>query len=176
MTVLGVTALVPLLFAAPPPVQAHLERGRALFDTLRYAEAAKVMEEAWATPGLDRPAMLEVLSSRAVLAAVLGQTERARVLFNQLASLEPDYRLGREDLGPHVVNLFYEAKGRASAEGPLRFEVTAVTGSGVVSRVQAVVQHDHHRLARRVRFRLRAAGEQWQTQSQELAEGSGAER
>ncbi len=148
-----------------------LARGQKSFEELKYAEAAKSLDTAWATPGNDHQTVLKILELQAVVAATLGQQDRARVLFRALLYLAPEFKLPEGDLGPKVLSLYFEAKGRASVEGTLRLEV------GPIARDQRNVYQlsvnvaDIQRLGRRVRFHTRAPGGGWAARDAAVAEG-----
>ena len=96
-----------------------------------------------------------------MVAASLGQQEKARALFRTLLYLAPDFELPEGDLGPKVMSLYYEAKGRATIEGALRFEPGPIArDSQRVNQVSARVT-DPQKLGKSVRFHSRAPVLTW---------------
>src|SRR5688572_13755520 len=116
-------APVVILLLAPPAFaeNEHLQKARQIVEELQYAEAAHALDAAWNSAGNDRETVLEILRLQAVVAATLGQPERARQLFRTLCYLAPDFVLSTADLGPKVTALFYEARGRILIDGALEF-------------------------------------------------------
>lgn len=165
-----------LLYALPGFSQIEgknpdLERAQQSLEALRYAEAGKALDAAWQAPGNDREAVLEILKLQAVVAASLGQQDRARSLFNTLLYLAPDFELPESDLGPKVMSLFYEAKGRVSVGGALKAE------PGPINRDERLVHDvtlkvtDAQKLARAVRFHSRPPVLNWSEEVVPLQEG-----
>lgn len=171
--------LAGLLLASSPvaaqiaTANPELQRAQKYLEDLKYADAVKALDAAWSTPGNGLQTVLEILKLQAVTAATLGQQDRARVLFRTLIYLAPDFTLPEADLGPRVLALYFEAKGRVSVEGALRVEAgPAQKGLRAVHAVSVNV-HDPQRLVKRVRFHTRLEGAGWKAQLAPL-EGSRA--
>ncbi|WP_245814496.1 hypothetical protein [Cystobacter ferrugineus] len=145
-----------------------LPRARQLLEELRYAEAARALEEARAQPGNDRDTLLEILELQGVVAGMLQQPAKARTAFQTLLVLAPDYRL-TGDYAPRVVTPFFEAKAWVNdQDAALRLE--AVPGGGGLEPVAVQVEKDLLGLGHTVRFHLRdEAG--WTQQEMPLTEG-----
>ena len=159
--------------AQPSSKNPNLERAQKILEELKYAEAAKSLDAAWNTPGNDHETVLEILKLQAVVAATLGQFDRARQLFRSLLYLAPDYELPEADLGPKVISTFFEAKGRVTADNVLRFE--ALPTERDEQRVQQIgvsVKADPLKLARSVRFHTRIGVDNWQIKDARLTEGT----
>ncbi|WP_395847300.1 hypothetical protein [Cystobacter fuscus] len=136
---------------------------------MRYAEAARALEEARAQPGNERDTLLEILEMQGVVAGMLQQPAKARAAFQALLVLEPDHRL-TGDYAPRVVTPFFEAKAWVNdQDAALRLEV--VPGSREARALAVQVTKDLLGLGRTVRFHLRD-GAGWTRQEQPLAEGS----
>lgn len=161
--------LAALLLSAAP--NEDLARAQKAFDELKYADAAKALDAAWATPGNDLETVVEVLRLQAVVAAVTGQPDRARALFKSLLYLAPAYVLPEGDLGPKVMSLYYEAKGRVGADGSLKLEAGApVRDTSTVHRLTLKVT-DPQQLAKTARVHLRAPGYETKTLDAPLTDG-----
>jgi hypothetical protein len=148
-------------FAQTPGANADLARAQKSLEELRFSEAGKSLDAAWLTAGNDRPTVLEILKLQAVVAASLGQADRARTLFRTLLYLAPDFALPEGDLGPKVLSLYYEARGRVSVEGALRFEPGPIARDARQVRQISVQLTDTQRLAKNVRFHSRAPVLSW---------------
>ena len=148
-------------FAQGPATNAELERAKQSLEELKFAEAGKSLDAAWLAPGNDRGVVLEILKLQAIVAATLGQQDRARALFRTLLYLAPDLELPEGDLGPKVLSLYYEARGRVSVEGALRVEPGTISRDEQKVSQLAVKVTDSQKLAKAVRFHSRAAGRSW---------------
>ena len=156
-------SLLPsLLLVALGAANPDLDQGVQLMNDLRYPEAARALDAAWKRPDNDRPTVLKILELKAVIAAILEQPGRARTSFRMLLSIAPEYQLGAH-YAPRVMTPYLEAKSWAADRGALRFEAEArPEGAPVEAGVAAVVSNDPLKLAREVRFHVRAGG-QWRT-------------
>lgn len=160
-------ALVCLASVAAWGESSQLARARKLTDGLRYAEAAKALDAAWKASNNDRAAVLEILMLTGVVQATLNNKAKAVEAFSRLHALAPNYPL-IADYGPRVMTPYYEGRSWAAdhpvtftAEGP-RIEDGRVVGlSAKVS--------DSLRLARSVRFHVKADGGPWLAQQAPLA-------
>jgi hypothetical protein len=160
-------------FAGPPEPSARLSKARALFDELKFAEAAKAADAAWNADGNDRATVLELLKLQGVTFAIMGQTDKARAAFRALLVLDPEAKLAGDEMGPKVMNPFFEAKGRVTTEGSLRFEAAAPTLAGErVARLNVAVSADPLQMARKVRFSMRAAPGAWTTAEVQVKQGA----
>jgi len=160
-------------FAGAPDPNPRLAKARALFDELKFTDAAKAADVAWNTDGNDRATVLEILKLQGLTAAITGQPDKARAAFRALLVLDPEAKLEGEELGPKVTNPFFEAKGRAGTEGTLRFEATAPTLSGArLGRLNVSVPADPLLMARKVRFSTRAVGAAWKTAEAPVKKGA----
>ncbi|WP_245591854.1 hypothetical protein [Cystobacter fuscus] len=147
----------------------YLPRARLLLEELRYAEAARALDQARAQPGNARDTLLEILELQGVVAGMLQQPAKARTAFQTLLVLAPDYRL-KGDYAPRVVTPFFEAKGWVGDKGAaLRLEALPTSGADNLLTVQ--VKPDVLNLGRSVRFHQREAGAGWSEQEQPLTEG-----
>lgn len=165
---MGSHLLLVGLLLAPLPVAAQvattnpeLQRAHKFLEELRYADAVKALDSAWSMPGNPLPTVLEILKLQAVTAATLGQQDRARVLFRTLIYLAPDFVLPEADLGPRVLALYFEAKGRVGVEGALRVEAEPPHKGLRAVHAVSVNVHDPQRLVKRVRFHSRIEGAAW---------------
>lgn len=162
--------LVLLALAAPNP---DVERAIDLMDELKYPEAARALDAARTRSGNDRATVLQILELQAVVASTLGQTARARDFFRALVSIAPDHQLGR-DHAPRVRTPFFEAKSWISRRGALQLQADQPPPLGPISTVGARVVADPVKLAREIRFHLRADGGPWRTELVPLAGGRAA--
>lgn len=163
---LGVV-LVAVTLAQNP----DLVRAQAAFEGLKYADAARALEAAWAAPGNDRETVLEVLKLQAIVAAATGQVDRARTLFRTLLYLAPEFVLPEGDLGPKVMTLFYEAKGRVAVNGVLQLVARPPVRDGDKVREVGVQVTDPQALGQSFRFHHRAPGFEWTVTPAPLVEG-----
>jgi hypothetical protein len=120
---------------------------------LRYADAARALEEARAQPGNDRDALLEILEMQGVVAGMLQQPAKARAAFQTLLVLAPDHRL-TGDYAPRVVTPFFEAKAWVNDQDAA-VHLEAATGSEGARPLAVQVNKDLLGLGRTVRFYLR---------------------
>lgn len=151
----------------------NLEHAQKILEELKYTEAARSLEAAWATPGNDRETVLEILKLQAVVAATVGQTDRARTFFRSLLYLAPDFDLQEGDLGPKTMSLYYEAKGRVTADNVLVFERLPTEKDAVtVRRISVRVKSDPLKLGLTVRFHARVVKSQWEVKDSPLVENS----
>ncbi|MHB8878842.1 MAG: hypothetical protein ACYC8T_34510, partial [Myxococcaceae bacterium] len=158
--------------AATPEPNPRLAKVKRLFEELKFSEAARAADDAWALQGNDRDTVIELLKLQGVTAAIMGQADRARAAFRALLVIDPEAMLVGEDLGPKVMGPFFEAKGRAANEGALRLEAAAPTLEGArVERLNAKVSSDPLQMARRVRFSTRAPGKAWMTAEAPVKQG-----
>jgi len=164
-----VTPCLPLALLALAASNPDVARAVNLMDELQYPEAARVLDAAAKQPGNDRATVLQIFELQAVIASTLDQGARARGFFRALASIAPDYRLGRS-YAPKVVSLFAEAKGWVAKHGALRLEADPAP-SGSIASLSARVAADPVKLAREIRFHFRADGGAWRAEVVPLAAG-----
>ncbi len=156
-----------------PPGVAKLAKAKAAFDALNFAEASKAADAAWAADGNDRETVLDILKIQGTCYGILGQAERAKAAFRTLLAIAPDAQVNGDELGPKVTGPFKEAKKLAATDGTLKFEAGAPTmAGGKVVRLETRIGPDHLRLARTVRFNLRAPDEVWRSVDAEVIEGT----
>jgi hypothetical protein len=142
-----------------------------LIGQLKYPEAARALEAAWATDGNARATVVRILELQGVIAATTGQDAKAASFFRALASLDPSYRLGRE-YGPRVTTPFYEAKGWMSERQPLSFAAASPEiRDGRLESLKAGALSDPASLGRKVRFHLHSASGDWAVQEVTLIKG-----
>src|SRR3954469_13468087 len=151
--------LVLLALAASNP---ELGRATDLMDELKYPEAARALEDAWKRPGNDRATLLQILELQATIAGSLDKKpDRARGFLRTLVSIDPDYKL-KGNPAPKVLKLHSDAKLWLSKQGgPLELLTDPAPPSGLISWVGVRVASDPIKLAREVRFHLRADGGPW---------------
>ncbi|HEX8436271.1 hypothetical protein [Archangium sp.] len=150
----------------------ELSRARQLLDGLRYTEAARSLEAARAHPGNDRNTLLQILELQGVVAAMLQQPAKARTAFQTLLVLAPDHQL-TGDYAPRVVTPFFEARAWvADQRAALRLEAAPASKTDTtIEGVAVQVTTDVLRLARAVRFHLRADEAPWRQEESPLLEG-----
>lgn len=153
LTVTGLLWCAPA-FAAPPSVQ----EAKRLIDDLELEAALKVLDAVEKTEGNDRATVLEIFTLQGVAWGTLGKDAKTRDSFRKLLVLSPNATLPK-DLPPRVRTPYFEAKEWASSNGPLTATPSAEVAEGKVLFVQIEVSKDVLRLARAVRFSLRAGTE-----------------
>jgi hypothetical protein len=159
-------------FAQPADVNPFLEKAQKILEELKYAEAAKMLEAAWASPGNDHATTLEILKLQGVVAATLGNSDKARQYFRGLLYLAPDFVLPEGDLGPKVISTFYEAKGRVTEANVLRVEaLPPERDDSMVHSIAVGVKTDPLKLAKTIRFHTRIGSGPWTQNEVALAEG-----
>lgn len=149
--------LALLALAASNP---DMDRAISLMDELKYPEAARSLEAARKRPRNDRATVLQILELQAVIASTLGQAERARGLYRTLVSIDPDYKLSR-NYAPNVLKPYFDAKIWVARHGALELQADPAPPTGSISSAGVRVANDPLRLAREVRFHLRADGGAW---------------
>lgn len=164
-------AISTAAFAQIEVENAELKRAKQELDELKYGEAAKSLEAAWAVPGNGRETSLEILELQGVVAATQGQQDRARAYFRSLLYLKPEAEPPSGDLGPKVLGLFYESKGRITADGALKFEPGAVARDEKQVYQVSVTVSDPQKLSRAVRFYRRVGNDPWQQELVVPADG-----
>lgn len=150
-----------------PPAGAQPSEGFAkanrLVEELDYSGADKALSELWSAKGLDRKQTVELLSLWASVEAALGKSDQARRHFRMLLAIQPDYEFTREDMGPQVQNLYYEAKGWAVLKGGL----SLTRGEGSTVKVEG----DLLGLGSKVRFLLPAGEGKYEPQTAPITDG-----
>jgi hypothetical protein len=155
------------LAASNPDIGRALE----LMDELKYPEAARALEDARKRPGNDRATVLQILELQAEVASTLEQVDRTRVFFRTLASIDPSYKLSR-NFAPKVLKSYSDAKLWISKHGALELQTDpAAAPTGPLSSVGVRVANDAFKLAREVRFHLRADDGPWRAELAPIAAG-----
>lgn len=138
-----------------------LQRAERAIEALDFAVAARELEGAWRQEHNPRDTVLRILELRGVVAASLGQPDKARRHFEQLLALDGS-RVLPGDVSPRILTPFYEARSRALEQGAVELRPErAPQGSGEATNELAVRVVDPTRLGATVRFHWRADGGPW---------------
>lgn len=135
-----------LTTASPPP---GLLEARGKIDNLDYAAALKALDRALETEGLEREVVLEIYELKGVSFAVLGKADKAREAFRALLALDPKRRLSGAQ-PPRVTSAFFEALGRAAAEGTLALQPSLEEEGGQFRAVVVTVPVNPLKLAKKL--------------------------
>lgn len=149
--------------------QAELDKAAKLVFDQRYEAAARLLEIASQKTGNKRDAVLRILELQGVTWAQLGQEAKAKLAFQTLIALDPKRELSGK-YSAKVLKPFSEAQAWSMDNPPLEVtaEPAAVDPAGKVLQIAVKVKNDGLKLARKVRFTVRAEGGRWSEQLVEL--------
>lgn len=149
---LGCLVCVSGLAAATP-----LQDAKKLVDDLEFAPALKLLDQLEKTDGNDAETLRDIWLLQGISYGTLGKDAKTRDAFRKLLIVFPDTKLP-PDLPPRVRTPFFEAKDWASSSGALTATPKANLEGGKVSSVEVTLGPDVLRLARTVRFHVKADG------------------
>jgi len=141
--------------AASPEVDEAVAR----YEGADFEGALEALARAEAGQGLDRAELLRLLATRALVDFALGRSEALDRDLVMLASLEPEYDLGRR-APPAVRQAFEAARGRVRGRLALRVDAAPAPGG---LRVRAEVEGDAAGLVRATSISARRPGGPWRT-------------
>lgn len=135
-----------------------LEKAERLFNGLDYPQAQRALEQAEKQPENDRATTLRIYELQAIVAASLGQGDKAVKMFKQLLVLSPEYALpGNQP--PRVKTPWYEARGWLAEKKPLELKaLEPELAGGKIFRLRVQVVNDPLKLVKKVRFFLLREG------------------
>lgn len=124
---------------APTEKRVHLDRARALYGDLHYAEVLPELEAALAQPGNDPATLIEIYALLGTVQVVLDNGEAARAAFENVLKLAPEYQLDAR-LSPKIRDFFAEVRRTATPLTSIRFtgpaRVSADSGNAVAVEVE----------------------------------------
>src|SRR3954471_13500840 len=105
----GVLLLVLATGASAQSAQDQLKKARALADKNKFAPALKLVDKAMVEPGNDLETTIELFELTGVCNAGLRKLPVAKLAFQKLLALAPNYTLNRKG-PPIVVQTFKDAQ------------------------------------------------------------------
>ena len=116
-----VGALLAVAMTAEP---GGLQQAQALYEELKYAEAAKAVAQVRADRNLSHADLIQALWLEGLCAVSMNRPDDARLPWRELAFLEPDFS-PQGDLPPKLLTPWYEARGWQASQKRLGFEAKA---------------------------------------------------
>jgi hypothetical protein len=155
--------LICLLLAGPSLAgNPELAKAEKLYEAFKYPEAEKALVKALALPDNDRATVVRIWALRGIVDATQGK-KSAVEHFRRLVAIDPEHSLSR-DLGPRILQPFYEAKARLDETPAIKLEATAtLTTSG--QQLKVAVKNDTFGLGATLRFFWRAPGGEWKSRT-----------
>ena len=168
------TACLVLALAAAPAFAASpdLARAEKQFEAFNYKEAEKSLIKALAAPNNDRASIIRIYELRGIIDATVGK-KTAVEHFRRLVAIDPEHAISR-DLGPKVLQPFYEAKARLDEFPAIKIEI-ATTLVEKKQILAVVVKNDSMGLGAKVKLSWKAKGGEWQSRL-EPSKGPGFEQ
>lgn len=157
--------------AALAQIGPDVEKAEQLMAANKFNDALRIVEVAFRKQALGRLAVLKLFELQGICAAQVGQSAKAKTAFQSLLQLEPKRELPK-NAKPQAKAAFREAKEWAEeGKGPMEFVAASplTDEQGKVVQIAAKVKNDALKLARKVRFHLKADGGVWTELDMEVA-------
>jgi hypothetical protein len=148
------------LWLVSVPALAQIDEAMRLMEDADFQGAIAAFDRAEATATLDRPALLRLLSGRAMAAWATGDEAHARRDLVSLASIEPGYQLPPE-APPEVAAAFNEA---VSETAPLAITARWETSDGAAT-LTTQTAHDSGGMVRSIRVHVREGSGPWRVET-----------
>lgn len=167
--VLSVVLLASTALAQKNP---DLEKAQQLLAQRKYPDALKALDAAEKKGGLDRDSYLTLLESKGIALASTNKLDLAELAFRAELGLDPKRELSGKYAGA-INKAIDAAKEWIKANGPI--EVTALepgVSSGRVKQVSLAVKNDPQKVAKAVKFYVKADGGSWKPSEAVLTNGA----
>jgi tetratricopeptide (TPR) repeat protein len=157
--------------ANPTPLATARER----VDSLKYADAMKLLDQTLATPGLSRADLLEALQLEGVIRASMGKSAEAEQFFERWLVLEPGAKLPKR-WGPKIQTAFFSARSWMDTHAPLTAtRLPPALEKGQLVKVRLQVGEDALKLVRQATFHVQVGDAAPADQTVAAAGGAAAE-
>jgi hypothetical protein len=148
--------------AAAPSGKDELAKAEKAFEEFNYGEAEKALVRTLAAPDNERATVLRAYELRGIIDATTGK-KTALDHFRRLVAIDPEHQMSR-DLGPRILQPFYEAKARLDESPPIKVAIATVPTEGRQT-LSVAVQNDSLQMAQTLKLFYRPKGGSWESRT-----------